>query len=544
MNGQATHAKRRPRKRRQIRDCQVPSSHVITEDNPFVSIALEPASLETFVGGGRSRAEVLIPPYDNMAPGDIVTVAWERRFIELPPLTEEKLGLPLVVTITDAMQAMKAMRDIRLTWQVKRVSGQWSGWAPAMYAPLRCPGSFAPTPWLELTTHDEGRSYTLPRNRPADPIVRVEGHAGAFGDRVNLYCDTIMATGKTDTWSSDSVRLSRDGQTIDFAVPLALLRPAVGGCCIFHYTISKPKKPARESIRRRIDILGNPKNFPAPVIQQLDGAVLDPQHVYGGASVDVPLWPGAGPDDECRLIWEGTSADGTITHYTDVATGREAIARECLTFPVPAQQITCLEGGSLRTCYRVTCAAQVENPGTKGLKQTDLHTIESDWLELRVQRTKSPPMSITDDLNGLTPRRIESLRRAYMTFTPTVGRWAIRGGRDAIRPYHDGTFLACADDHAVLRIEFSQACSSVRFGYGASGPGGNGSQVFVEIYGVRGGVIAESAYVVPRTGLPGLWIHLHARDYGELIAAIVVRKESSGEFRLATAQLDNFTLCW
>ncbi|UPG92067.1 hypothetical protein L2Y96_09970 [Luteibacter aegosomaticola] len=542
MNGFTKHRKRRPHRRRTIAELQVLCSHRIDDDDPFASANLETAVLRSFVGGGRARAEILIPPYEPMMVGDRVTVAWEKRLIALPPVTEEQLGMPLGVTIKQAMRDLSATRDVRITWQVLHPDGSWSRWAPASYAPLRCSGSYAPTPWLECTDGDLGRVFEVSRLSRNDPIVRVEGHVASMGDRVILRCDTIMATGRTESWESNQVRVGRDGQTLDFHLPYDLFRRAIGGCCVLHYTISAPRIAPRDSVRRRVDVTGAPVRFIAPVIQQLDGAVLDPQHAAGGASVDVPLWPGAAADDECVLIWEGTGPDGTVATYTETATGREAIERECLTFPVPADEVRRLDGGSLRVAYRVTVRADVENE--KNVQREVLHTLESEWLSLRVQTTKSPSMVVTDDLNGLTYRRIDTLRRAYLTFTPTLGQWAIRGGRDGIPPFHDGTFLSCADEKAALRIVFSQSCTSVRFGYGANGPGGNGSIVCVDIYGRHGDMIGEAVYTVPVTGLPGLWIQLHAKDYGERIGSIVVRKDTEGMFRKVTAQIDNFTLGW
>jgi hypothetical protein len=122
------------------------------------------------------------------------------------------------------------------------------------------------------------------------------------------------------------------------------------------------------------------------------------------------------------------------------------------------------------------------------------------------------------------------------------GRWAVRGGHDGVPPFHEGTFICSADERAAICIEFAVPCTSVRFGYGANGSGGNGSLVHIDIFDTKGETIGEAVYTVPLSGLPGLWIHLHSMDYGATIGSIVVRKDTTGVSERVIAQLDNFTL--
>lgn len=511
-------------------------------DDPFVCTALGAAKVESPTGTGLSRAHVVIPPYDAMAAGDRIIIAWEDRLIGLPPLDPDQLGKPVVVPIRAALKAVKAMRDIRVSWQFHDVEGTWSRWAPSAFVPVRCSGSYAPTPWLEGTLNDKGRTYVMPVRSRAEVTVRVEGHCGSLGDRVVLRFDGITAAGKRETWSSQQIRLNRDGQTLDVSLPHEFMERCAGGSCQLHYVIYRMDAEPRQSLGRRIEILGKTRHLPAPTVCQAEGAVLDPGLAAGGASIDVLSWPGLADDDECELLWRGTTSEGQPTAYDDIAPGREVCDRTLLTFPVPAHEVARLDRGLVRVSYRVKTFAQVETPD--GPRRECVHTLQSEWLELRVQRSQTRPCYRTDDLNGLPYHRIEKLRRPYLTATPVLGHWAVRGGHDAIKPFHDGTFLSSTDEQAALRIEFVQPCNSVRFGYGANGPGGNGSQLCIDILGEAGKAIGEAVYTVPSTGLPGLWVQLHAEDYGARIGAIVVRKDTTGVFKRVVAQIDNFMLSW
>jgi hypothetical protein len=511
-------------------------------DDPFIDTTLASATVESPTGHGMSRARVVIAPYPTMAVGDRIVVAWEDRMISLPPLEETQVGERIVLPIPMALRTIKAMRDIRVTWHVHDAAGVWSRWAPPVFVPVRCSGSYAPTPWLDGTLDDRGRTYVIPHRKRSEIIVRVEGHCATLGDRIVLRFDGVTAAGKVETWSSAQLRLTRDGQTLDVKVPHDLVERCAGGSCQLRYTIYTAHAEPRRSLGRRIEILGKTARLCAPSVCQAEGAVLDPALASGGASVDVPAWPGLAEDDECELVWHGIASDGSVTAYGDMAAGREVHDRSLLTFPVPASEIDRLDGGLLRASYRVKTYGLVET--TDGTQRECIHTLQSEWLELRVQRSQSRPHFRMDNLNGLPYHHIDQLRRPYLTVTPVLGTWAVRGGHDAIPPFHEGTFLSASDDQAALRVDFIQPCTSVRFGYGANGPGGNGSDVFIDIFNTAGKPMGEAAYTVPTTGIPGLWVQLHAEDYGAPIAAIVVRKDTGGLFKRVVAQIDNFTLAW
>jgi len=535
MNGFGTFRRRRTR-----RTLDGPDSRSMGDKHPFIAPGLPAASLTSFRRSGRPRATIEIPPYVGMAEGDRIVVAWENRFIALEPLTTEQVGSPIVASIPSPFKGLEAMRDVRISWRVLNVADPTSRWAPTVYAPLRVSGSFAPTPWLEGTEDDAGHVYRVMDTRREEVLIRAEGHFAKIGDRVILHCASIMPTGKADTWSSPLLRLGRDGQTLDIPVPLDILRRAAGGCCTFHYTTYGYEEAMRPSFRRRIDVVGPLGRFAAPKIQQAEGAVLDPVLADGGVIVEVPPWPGLADDDECQLFWTGTCPDGKEISYTDKATGSEARAHEGLTFPVPPSEVLPLDGGMLRVCYQVKTFVKLETP--EGSRRECIHTLESAALELRVQKTVSPPSVVIDNLNGLSYRRIDQLKRPYITFTPVDGRWTVRGGHDGVPPFHEGTFLCSADERAAICIEFAVPCTSVRFGYGANGSGGNGSLVHIDIFDTKGEAIGEAVYTVPLSGLPGLWIHLHSMDYGATIGSIVIRKDTTGVSERVIAQIDNFTL--
>ncbi|UPG96416.1 hypothetical protein [Luteibacter aegosomatissinici] len=510
--------------------------------SPYIALHLPPASLETVLAGWMLAADVLLPPYPGMAVGDRIIVAWEERLVALPPVTPEQVGLPLLVTIDEPLRTLGGLRDVRISWQVHDQAGLWSGWAPATFAPLRFGGAFAPAPWPEGTAGDGGHAYMIDRMHGPYARMRVEGHGALVGDRVTLHVHATTAAGKQEAWHSPSTSVRRDGQTLDFDVPMQLIRHAVGGQCVAQYTICAPGAEPRHSIRRRIEVIGHAPALAAPGVQQAEGAVLDPLAAAGGACVDVPAWPGLAGDDECHLVWLGMKANGEPTRFEESALGREARDRSGLIFPVPGPEVAELDGGYVRACYRVKTFGNVET--SRGTRRECLHTLESDWLDLRVQAINPPPVIAMDDLDNLTPRPFDALKRPFITFIAEKGAWYIRGGKASITPFHGGAFLCAHDDVSALRMEFAQPCTSVRFGYGALGPNGNGSPFHLDIFDAHGNRLADAQHKVPTTGLPGLWVQLDAADYGDRIGTIVLRKDTSHDPRRVTAIIDNFTLTW
>jgi hypothetical protein len=477
-----------------------------------------------------------------MAVGDQIIVAWEERLIALPPLTALQVDLPQLATINDPLRTLSGLRDVRISWQVHDQSGLWSGWAPATFVPLRFGGPFAPAPWPEGTAGDDGRTFLIDRAKGNHARVRVEGHGAVVGDRITLHVNATTAAGKHEAWHSASTPIRRDGQTLDLEVPLDLLRRATGGQCLMQYTICAPGMEPRHSIRRRVELVGTLGLFCAPQVQQADGAVLDPLAATGGASVHVPAWPGLSGDDECRLVWLGTKADGEPTRYEEAALGREACDGAILRFPVPGPEVAELDGGFVRIGYRVKTFASMETP--RGVRRECLHTLDSDWLDLRVQAINAPPVVATDDLDNLTQRPFDALKRPFITFIAEEGAWYIRGGKTGITPFHGGTFLCAHDDVSSLRMVFATPCKSVRFGYGVVGPNCNGSPFQLDILDAHGNALADTRRQVPAKGLPALWVQLDADDYGDRIGAIVLRKDTSHDPRRVTAMIDNFTLTW
>lgn len=144
---------------RLVHETRPPSHYMPAPDDPFIATMLPPARIESPTGQGMSRASVVIEPYEAMSVGDRIVIAWEERLIALPPLAEEEIGKPLSVPIRAPLRTLKAIRDIRVTWQFHDAAGKWSRWAPPAFAPVRCSGSYAPTPWLEGTLDDRGRTY-------------------------------------------------------------------------------------------------------------------------------------------------------------------------------------------------------------------------------------------------------------------------------------------------------------------------------------------------------------------------------------------------
>ncbi|QWT21717.1 hypothetical protein KPL74_06840 [Bacillus sp. NP157] len=279
----------------------------------------------------------------------------------------------------------------------------------------------------------------------------------------------------------------------------------------------------------------------APWVEHANGNSLNPSDGAGGVCVRVPPWPDMDPADECELLWLGIPIIGSRSFVNEKAFAREASGHGGdLRFPVPAHEVKRIAGGYARIGYRVTRKRATGQIPVVG--ESVPTTCESAWLDLSIEPFRPQPDIVIDDLNDASGERFEAMQRPFLTFSVLSGHWSIGGGKGAMAPFHDGRFIYTASANATMRVDLKHPCESVRFGYGAGGPGAAGSVLHVGVFGETGDELAEVAYSTPKTGVAGLWVNLQAREFGAPIGAITLRKEGPATSQAATALFDNFTM--
>ncbi|KPA95095.1 hypothetical protein [Pseudomonas asplenii] len=112
---------------------EIPGGVDIDPATPYENEALQapqiqPAGVITSPHG----VSVIVAPYLNMSVGDRVSVAWDERKIDYPPLAEEHLNRNLLIAIpAQIVEAVGSSPSLPVRYEIHDVVGNWSKHSPA-----------------------------------------------------------------------------------------------------------------------------------------------------------------------------------------------------------------------------------------------------------------------------------------------------------------------------------------------------------------------------------------------------------------------------
>lgn len=334
---------------------------------------------------------VTIPPYDNMAAGDSLTVRWQGVAVARPGLAADEVGRPVRIAIDRETAMMAAGQDATVLYQVYDVAANWSLWSPPAIVSVPPDETSAPTaPWVLGTVNDDGRQLSLGSLAGKDANVRVESHPALVGDLIAVVWDGVTAVGKAVSYECPEQTVRRPGQSMDFVIPHRYVAELAAGEATVSYRLLSGGKTIR-SRRRRLSILGEAPALAPPTVREASEGMLDPGLALGGVHVVVPGWAGLRPEDRCYLEWVGQRSDGQPTFFNASLTGGDVGGDGALCFVVPGDEATRLSGGELRVRYHVAVYSPVRSE--HGLRTEPVVQLASPWLELAV-REAAIPLSI------------------------------------------------------------------------------------------------------------------------------------------------------
>ncbi|QDE39356.1 hypothetical protein FIV34_09140 [Luteibacter pinisoli] len=405
--------------------------------------AIEPLPLPDSLEG----ITVVVPPYENMAVGDVINVLWQGSSASRPGLSGDEVGQPVRIEISRDTAAATAGEEITIRYEIHDVVANWSRWSQAAKHDVPPDESSSPSaPWVLGTVGDSGNALDLNQVGAADVVVRVENHPVLVGDRISVVWSGVTAAGKTRQYVTEPLAVARPGQTLDFPIPNAYVIELAGGQATVEYRFVSAGKQI-SSRRRALSILGVAPSLPPPELREAIGHTLDPKSTVGGAHVDVKPWPGMSPEDRCDLEWVGRRADGQPTYFRSALTGADLEEGDALTFVVPEDEVDRLAGGTLRVRYSVALHTLVRSEGA--VTMSPIAQLPSPWLELSVTAL-TPDLSIDSTPATLSGNMI---RLEKPLAFPPPGTFLSRVATGGVPPYRYSVSSGAVDvDEATGQV--------------------------------------------------------------------------------------------
>jgi hypothetical protein len=425
-----------------------PNPETVHRNESLAAPRIEPVPLPDDLEG----INVVIPPYQNMAEGDRITLQWHTNTFRRENLRGDEIGRDVVFPIDKSVAMSGAGQEIAVRYQVHDLVANWSLWSPESLLTTPPGESAPPPPWILGTVDDSGDTVDLDALAGKDLIVRVENRDIHAGDEVSVTWEGMTDVGKRVSYTSPPTVIARDGQTVDVPVPNSKVSLLVGSRASADYAVRSSKGLTVRSRKRQVSIQGIRVALPAPMVLESVNGILDPALAANGATIVVPAWDGHEADDRCYIEWHGLKVDGTPTGFSAVRKGSD-MGSDGLVFSVASDQVTELAGGSVRIRYTLALQTEVFYRGEMRIEP--LVHLESPWLELRVVDS-GPPLSINSSPVELsTP----IFRLEKPVITPPDGAYVTRVATGGIPPY-----LYSTADGAVEVDEHTGRVVSLRNG--------------------------------------------------------------------------------
>ncbi|MGF6496022.1 hypothetical protein ABIE56_004224 [Luteibacter sp. 621] len=408
--------------------------------NPAVTPTPIPDNLEGVV--------VTVPPYENMAVGDRVSVQWNRMLVPRAPLIESEVGSAVQISIDRDVVLDGAGGVIDVRYQVHDRVANWSHWSPASSVEIPPDEATAPpAPWVKGTIDEDGRAIDLAALGSRDIHVRVKDHSGEMGERIAVRWAGRTSLGKPVVFESEPQVLDGVGQTLDFTVPNRKAKDLAGSTASASYSIQRGQQVRLRSRVRRVELVGADRVLDAPSVKEASDGAIDLGRVLDAIHVVINAWDGIEPKDRCYVEWEGTRADGTHTYRQFDASGSELDANRQLVVEVPVHELEVLYGGRVRIRY--TVALQADAWHHDGIRSEPFIHLESPWISLTVPM---PELALSIDstpatLSGKITRLVKRVT------VPPEGTFMARVATGGVPPYRYASNSGAVEvDEATGRV--------------------------------------------------------------------------------------------
>ncbi|WP_223487829.1 Ig-like domain-containing protein [Pseudomonas sp. A-RE-19] len=183
-------------------------------------------------------------------------------------------------------------------------------------------------------------------------LIRVETDDFAIGDTITM---TWIGTPKIGEplINIQSHEITNIPSILKLYIPYEEVRAIAMGSADASYVLTKKDgSPPLSSKRTFANVVGDVYAYPAPVLREVLGDILEPDTMM--ATVDVS-YPSMANGDYIELIWEGTRSDSSsYLHSEEHTVSQNDAERKLITLYIFGEHIDVLANGRLNLWYRVT----------------------------------------------------------------------------------------------------------------------------------------------------------------------------------------------
>lgn len=364
-----------------IVNTRVPGNPPLNPTDPINANLQPPRNIPNPVTDANSAngITVTIPNWDYMEVGDVLTLTWGQTRIPFGrPLEQADLDRPLTIHVSQAtILANSNTLGLKVFYDIRDIVGNWSLNSPPFLTDVEAGPNTMPA--VRVTEADASGDIGLSRLGTGNAHVTVPVYTPWTAlDHVAIRWHGLTAAGTSvDETVEFNMTPDDEGFPVTREIQNATVTAIAGGTAVVYYEVNN----VRRSRRKALTVSGAIPPLAKPQVLEEQNGVLDPATLpASGATVVVPQYPGMAVNDRIYLYWEGLTAAGDPTHYSD---NQVVTALGFVTFSVPtAANVTPLAGGGVQIYYTVV---------------SGLVNRTSDTLDLDVKRNES--VQKIDDFN-------------------------------------------------------------------------------------------------------------------------------------------------
>ncbi|WP_456022441.1 Ig-like domain-containing protein [Pseudomonas protegens] len=191
------------------------------------------------------------------------------------------------------------------------------------------------------------------------------------GDTIVINVAGVGGTGTAPRTLTEEVTVGNLPYILEFPIPFAFVSLFATGTLNGSYVLHKKSDGSKlYSKRTFVKVIGNPALLPAPIIEEVIGAILPGDSKTATVKI---AYPSLKTGDTINLIWEGTKSDGNAYLHEepyDVSSNDEQAGFTYIY--VMNEHILPLNNGSLKLYYRV----YNDDAADYGLSESDFLRVE------------------------------------------------------------------------------------------------------------------------------------------------------------------------
>ncbi|MFI8226826.1 Ig-like domain-containing protein [Pseudomonas sp. NPDC085632] len=191
------------------------------------------------------------------------------------------------------------------------------------------------------------------------------------GDTIVINVAGVGGTGTAPRTLTEEVTVGTLPYILEFPIPFAFVSLFATGTLDGSYVLHKKSDNSKlYSKRTFVKVIGNPALLPAPIIEEVIGAILPGDSKTATVKI---AYPSLKTGDTINLIWEGTKSDGNAYLHEepyDVSSNDEQAGFTYIY--VMNEHILPLNNGSLKLYYRV----YNDDAADYGLSESDFLRVE------------------------------------------------------------------------------------------------------------------------------------------------------------------------